>query len=193
MSRAMTVGDVLNRLSERGCRPKRSGNGQWNARCPAHDDRNPSLSIGEGDEGRILLECHAGCETAAVCAALDLTMADLSGPSSGDDWTPYGPAVATYRYDDEHGRELFTVHRTSDKQFPCSRPDATAKSGRRWKLGDTRRALYRLQRVLDAVKAGDTIYVVEGEKDVHAIERAGAVATCLERCGVGQQLRDHRR
>ena len=40
--------------------PKKSGDG-FVARCPAHDDRNPSLSIAEGDDGKTLLNCHAGC------------------------------------------------------------------------------------------------------------------------------------
>jgi len=47
-----------------------------------------------------------------------------------------------------------------------------------WKLGETRRVLYRLPQVIEAVKAGKTIYIPEGEKDVHAIEQAGGVATC---------------
>ena len=42
----------------------------WQARCPAHDDHNPSLSICEGDDGRILVHCHAGCEQSAVIDAL---------------------------------------------------------------------------------------------------------------------------
>ena len=40
------------------------------ARCPAHDDRNPSLSISDGDDGVLLVHCHAGCEQAAVIDAL---------------------------------------------------------------------------------------------------------------------------
>ena len=41
----------------------------WSARCPAHEDRRASLSIGEGDDGRALIRCHAGCRVDAVCAA----------------------------------------------------------------------------------------------------------------------------
>jgi hypothetical protein len=37
------------------------GNGKWQVRCPAHADRLPSLSIGVGSDGRILLHCLAGC------------------------------------------------------------------------------------------------------------------------------------
>lgn len=64
----------------------RSGNG-WSACCPAHDDRNPSLSISEGDDGRVLLYCHAGCAVADVVGALGLEMADLSPAAT--DKTPH--------------------------------------------------------------------------------------------------------
>ncbi len=47
------------------------------ARCPAHHDRAPSLSISEGKDGRVLLHCWAGCQTQAVLAALGLSWGDL--------------------------------------------------------------------------------------------------------------------
>src|SRR5712664_2251507 len=43
---------------------------QWMARCPAHDDRKPSLSIREADDGKALVHCHAGCGQKQVIAAL---------------------------------------------------------------------------------------------------------------------------
>jgi putative DNA primase/helicase len=55
---------------------RRSGSG-WAAKCPAHDDRSPSLSITTGADGRVLLHCHAGCETDSVLAALNLKFRDL--------------------------------------------------------------------------------------------------------------------
>lgn len=55
---------------------KKSGKG-WLACCPAHDDRSPSLSISEGDDGRVLLHCYAGCDTRAVVESAGLKMADL--------------------------------------------------------------------------------------------------------------------
>src|SRR5262245_4511545 len=60
---------------------KRCGRG-WLARCPAHDDRKPSLSIREGAEGRILLKCHAGCNTNDVLATLGLAPRDLFAESA---------------------------------------------------------------------------------------------------------------
>jgi hypothetical protein len=54
---------------------RHSGEG-WIARCPAHEDRNPSLSIRESN-GKILLHCFAGCMVDAVCAALGIAVRDL--------------------------------------------------------------------------------------------------------------------
>jgi hypothetical protein len=67
---------LLSALRSHGFEPKRSGDG-WVCRCPAHDDRSPSLSIGVGSDGRALVVCHAGCETAKVLAAVGLRMRDL--------------------------------------------------------------------------------------------------------------------
>jgi len=67
---------ILQALEERDCNPRQNGKG-WTARCPAHDDRRPSLSLSEGDDGRALVRCHAGCETDAICAAVGLRIVDL--------------------------------------------------------------------------------------------------------------------
>ena len=63
----MIVGDVLHRLD--GVRPTRRG---WAARCPAHPDRSPSLSIVEGTRGWPLLHCFAGCTRDEIVRALGL-------------------------------------------------------------------------------------------------------------------------
>jgi len=55
---------------------KRSGKG-WIAKCPAHDDRKPSLSIDEGADGRALIRCHAGCDNTAILASLGMKPRDL--------------------------------------------------------------------------------------------------------------------
>jgi hypothetical protein len=67
----MTTEQIAERLHAR-----RSGAG-WIARCPAHEDRLPSLSIGEGRNGNTLLHCFGGCTTEAVCDSLALSLADL--------------------------------------------------------------------------------------------------------------------
>jgi putative DNA primase/helicase len=48
---------------------RRVGDG-WMARCPGHNDRDPSLSIRDADDGKVLLRCHAGCDQAQVIAEL---------------------------------------------------------------------------------------------------------------------------
>lgn len=50
---------------------------KWIARCPAHGDKHPSLSIAITDEGKILLHCWSGCGAAEVVGAVGLTLADL--------------------------------------------------------------------------------------------------------------------
>jgi putative DNA primase/helicase len=48
----------------------RKAGGGWMARCPAHADREPSLSIRDADGGKVLVRCHAGCDQGRVIAAL---------------------------------------------------------------------------------------------------------------------------
>lgn len=168
-------------LEEHGCSVR--GN---SAQCPAHEDRNASLSLGGRKDGTgTVLHCHAGCHTDVVLEALGMSAADLFDEPSGGggrepagEWTPFGEAIAVYDYTDEQGALLFQVCRTRDKQFPQRRPDPSRKAGWNWKLGGTRRVLYKLPKVIEAVKDGEVIWVCEGEKDVHALERAGVTATC---------------
>jgi putative DNA primase/helicase len=65
---------------------RRSGGGWWSCRCPAHDDRSPSLSIRAGDRG-LIVRCWAGCASRDVLAEL-LRLGLLAGRSDGDRRTP---------------------------------------------------------------------------------------------------------
>jgi hypothetical protein len=49
-------------------------------RCPAHDDKKPSLSITEGRDGRVLLHCFCGCEVEVICASVGIKLRDLFPP-----------------------------------------------------------------------------------------------------------------
>ena len=71
--------EALRRVLDRLDGVKRAGSG-YMARCPAHDDRNPSLSVKLGESGRVLLKCHAGCDYAAIAAALDLERPSAAPP-----------------------------------------------------------------------------------------------------------------
>lgn len=75
----MTPDQIAARLD----RAKQLSDGRWIARCPAHQDRMPSLSMSERD-GTVLIKCHAGCDTGDILAAIGLRWADLF--PDGDAW-----------------------------------------------------------------------------------------------------------
>ena len=56
-----------------------TGQDRWLARCPAHDDKNPSLAIREVDD-RVLIHCFAGCDVSEVVSAVGLELSDLFPP-----------------------------------------------------------------------------------------------------------------
>lgn len=70
---------VIAALESHDCKPKKSGDG-WQSKCPAHDDRKASLSVGEGSEGKAILHCHAGCRLDDVISALNLEKQNLFPP-----------------------------------------------------------------------------------------------------------------
>ena len=166
--------NVIDRLDDQDCAPHESGSG-WASLCPAHDDNSPSLSISEGDDGRVLLKCHAECETADVIEALGLTMADLF-PAKKSRNGFNGHITNAYDYQDESGNLLYQVCRYEPKDFRQRSPDGSG--GWTWKITGVRRVLYRLPEIIAAVQRGETIYICEGEKDVEAMESNGFVATC---------------
>jgi putative DNA primase/helicase len=151
---------------------RESSNG-WTALCPGHDDNRSSLSIGEADDGRVLLKCFAGCEVQEIVAALDLEVRDLFPRASPDEKRRAIPAdgavnkkvVATYDYRDEVGRSLFQVVRYRPKDF---RPRRRGPDGDWIYKLNGRRVLYNLPEVLTATH----VIVVEGEKDADRVEEA---------------------
>jgi hypothetical protein len=138
---------------------KCAGDGRWSARCPAHEDDEPSLSIGMGRDGKVLLTCHAGCSFADIMAAL-MDKREIK---------------AIYDYTDERGNLLFQVVRFEPKDFSQRRPDG--RGGWVWKTAGVRRVLYRLPDVRRAVADGKRVYIAEGEKDVESLVGLGFFAT----------------
>jgi len=72
----MTVDNLISRLTG----VKKTGANRWLARCPAHPDQLPSLSIRELDDGRVLLHDFAGCSVDEIVAAVGMEPSDLFPP-----------------------------------------------------------------------------------------------------------------
>jgi hypothetical protein len=119
------------------------------AQCPAHDDGNPSLSV-RTTSTRARVHCFAGCDDVDVLTALGLQVADLYDE----------PKV---KYDYGNG---YQVTRETDRKVFRQRGKPRGPT-----------PLYRTDRLAAAVAAGRTVYLVEGEEDVHAIEASGGVGT----------------
>jgi hypothetical protein len=148
----MRIEDVLSRLE--AVQPSKNG---FMARCPAHEDRNPSLSVSPGADGKILLKCFSGCTTEAVCAPLGIGVKALfydNGNAAPAVLPPARPGgngkriEAVYDYPDENGTLLYQAVRYSPKGFSQRRPDG--KGGWVWNLEGVRRVLYRLPELIGA-------------------------------------------
>lgn len=69
----MHVDDFLSRLDK--VRP--TTRGRWIARCPGHDDGNPSLLVSEGEGGKVGMHCFAGCDIYSIVSAIGFEVSDL--------------------------------------------------------------------------------------------------------------------
>lgn len=160
------LGHVLSRLS----RVQESG-GEWSAECPAHQDRQNSLCIGEADDGKVLLHCQAGCETSDILTAAGLKWGNLFPKRHGNGQSR---AVTIYDYRDADGALVFQVCRFAPKDFRQRRPDGNG--GFVWNTKGISKPLYRLPE-LNKADPEQMVYVVEGEKDCDRLHSHGLSAT----------------
>jgi len=172
---------------------KRTSNG-LSAACPAHADRKNSLSIGQGSDGRILVNCFAGCTAERIVKAAGLTMADLfpdgrggARPSLGGRNTATAPAagltLAQYAeakklpigflqklglkqisYGGAPAVKIPYRDRNKDEVATRYRVSRDGDDRFRWKNG-TKPRLYGLDRLVP----GKSITLVEGESDCHTL------------------------
>ncbi len=185
---------LLSRLSGK----KKTGKG-WSAKCPAHGDRKASLSVSEGDDGRALVKCHAGCEFEAIVVAAGLTPSDSMPAPDGKSSTrkPRGKSEPNAKVfmtaskvvtalEAKLGKRsgLWTYHDAAGK--PCGlvvrwdRADGkmilpVSRHGNSWSntgMPDPR-PLYALSELSKAT----TIVLTEGEKAADAARTLGFVAT----------------
>jgi DNA primase len=156
---AVTAETIARELHGRRC-----GAG-WTALCPAHEDRNPSLSIHEVGR-KILLHCHAGCSQRDVIDALKARGLWESRARMA----PKRRIVAEYSYTDATGNMLYQVVRFEPKDFRPRYPDG--RGGWIWKKHRDQ-VLYHLPEVLEAA----IVFVVEGERDCETLRSHGFVGT----------------
>jgi hypothetical protein len=199
------VSDFLARLS--GVH-KAGAKNEWAAKCPCRaDDKNPSLSVGVGSQGQVLVTCHRGtpCDLDEICRAVGIEATELwpddtdratsiPRPKKNTDDKTKGHAltqpkkksgpgelVMTYPYTDPDGALVMEVlrYKTEEggKTFRQRCPDGNG--GWTWSTSHLEeRPLYRLPEVMAAVSAGEPVWVVEGEKDADALADLGHAATC---------------
>jgi hypothetical protein len=175
---------------------KKAGNG-WSARCPAHEDRRASLSVAQGDDGRVLLRCHAGCSAEAIVSAVGLKLADLfpakagPTPTRNDKATSGGRTFATAKdavaeLERRHGNRssLWTYHdaqrepvgvvvRWDGPTGKDIRPAARHADG--WRIGTMPNP--RPLHGLPDLAAAQRVVVCEGEKAADAARALGFTAT----------------
>jgi len=190
---------------------KQTNNG-WVARCPCrNDDNNPSLSIGQGDDGRTLITCHRAmsCNAEQICGSVGMRISELM-PSSSEKINTFSSQphtsasakmhtneskpkfVESYDYVDEYGKLLFQkvryVESNGKKTFRQRKP--SSNGGWEYSLGDTPKVLYNLPAVIKAKETGHPIWVVEGEKDANTLTEMGLIATTMPG-GAGKWLDIH--
>lgn len=168
----MTIQEILSRLEG-----VKGGDGQWTACCPNHGDAHQSLSVSIGNDGRVLIKCHAGCTTENIVWAMGLQMKDLfTTPRAGD--KPDIAAIYTY----PSGAQKL---RRADKSFLWRRPDG--KGGWIWNRKGVPHELYI------AGKLGGIVYVCEGEKDAdnfHA-QIGGCAVSGADGAGPGKWRKEY--
>lgn len=109
----------------------------FKALCPAHGDRTPSLSLKEGDGGRVLLHCFAGCSVEEIVAAIGLRVSDLFTGATGKQHGSKIPGVSA--------RELKAAME-HELQILCI-VKADQKAGRPISLSDLERTKIALNRI----------------------------------------------
>lgn len=153
--------------------PKPNGNNSYMVTCPCHNDSTQSLCISE-DNGKILLNCFAGCRAEDITRAIGLSMRDLfQSPPQGSK-TPK-PASTEYRYGDRLKKIRFYKWNKDkwQKSFCWQHKDDNGswQKGR----GGINPPLYK-QELLNNI-ADHTIYIVEGEKDANTMtDKLGLLA-----------------
>lgn len=158
----------------------------WKCCCPAHDDKNPSLSLCDGDDGRLIAHCYGGCDWLQIKAALENKGITYNKgrkyQRSVVPFRSYGkdrnlqvgdkikglPITDIYSYPSEEGEHLYSKYRLvkpdGSKDFRILPPNQKP-------------VLYNLPEIKRARENGLTVYLCEGEKDADSVSSLGLIST----------------
>ena len=167
------MADILQRLE--GVKGR---DGKYMARCPNHGDSTPSLSVSLGNDNKILLKCFAGCTTEAIVWSMGLEMKDLFAESATS-FPTYGETKANTPANQE---AEYLYARGTLKKVKFRRADGSKfctwrhLKGGKWEKGRNNilPGLYQSDADLPGI-----FFLVEGEKDVDNLKKAGMVAVSL--------------
>jgi hypothetical protein len=180
----------LSTLNQRGA--------EWRGPCPIHQGTRDSFAV-DPKSGR--WNCHSTCGRGGDILTLEQELftpdfkaakaevfcivgrpeSPNGSSANGRRGSARGRIAATYDYTDEDGRLLYQAVRMDPKDFRQRQPDG--KGGWVWNIKGVRLVLYHLPGLLKRVN--ETVFICEGEKDVHSLEAMGLLATCNP-MGVGK-------
>lgn len=160
--------------------------------CPAHKDKHASLTITVSESGKILVHCHAGCQTGDILAAAGLSMQDLfvnsDVPKKEEPWRTFIERREKRRIEDVYhyhtldGEYAFTRIRLEGKKFVYGRfENELFFYGLQGRGRKNIPAVFcpDMASVKNAIESGRFIFYAEGEKDVKTLARIGLPAvTC---------------
>lgn len=180
----MTLNYILDNLKN----VKGGPSGQYTARCPAHDDRHASLSVSQGEDGRILMRCHAGCPIENITASLGIPVRDLfpSNDLHGSYNRSEAKSEICYPYYDTNGNLVAQKVRTpyAPKGY-WRRPDGN--DGWINNRDGVPRCLY-----FSGNPHSNTILVAEGEKDCDSLHALGFdAASGMDGAGKGKWHKEY--
>ena len=164
---------------------KKYGKGKAQALCPAHPDKEASLTLSDGND-RTLIKCHAGCSTEAVVIAAGLKMADLFSENrlAEERWRTYIESrekrkiEAVYNYVSINGEYAYTKIRLEGKKMLFGiLKDGRFEYGLKGRSKKEFNAIFgSVPRIKEAIERNEPIFIPEGEKDVNTLIKKGYTA-----------------
>lgn len=172
----MTLQEILSRFEG----VKQRNNNSYQCKCPAHKDKQASLTI-SGENEKILFHCHAGCNTETILSQVNLSFKDLHTEQTAD-WRSWlekvkgGKVEDVYNYLDEQGNYLYSKVRLKTSQGKRIVYGMIENNRIKLSVGNTTKVLYHLKNLKEARETGKILYLPEGEKDCHTLEKKGLLA-----------------